>query len=128
MKHTNRMIWWGVTLASLVVTWVATDAHVWYMSLIVGCADSLVLFGIWRGLAAAWISSVGAWGASLLWQAKSAPIPQASSMIAGMMGFGADAFLPVLLTLLVAFLLATAGSLVGLACLRLIRMPKRNFQ
>jgi hypothetical protein len=113
--------WIFISFVSFVVIWVGTDFGLWYSALVIGFLSALVLRRTWPSLTAAWMASVGAWGLQLLWQARSAPIGRAAAAVTGMMGFGKAAFVTILLTLMVAFLMATCGAWLGVTAVSWFR-------
>lgn len=116
--------WTVVAVVALALIWALTDFGLWYSGIIVGFLVGIFLQRGWRTLTVVWVACLGAWGLQLLWQARTAPMGEAASVVTGMMGFGTQGVITIVLTLSVAFLLATAGAWLGLATIGLFPLER----
>jgi hypothetical protein len=113
----------GVVVGAALVWW-ADGIGAWYIPWAVALAWALVVGRPWRAFAGAWLMVWLGYAAGLIRLAASAPLMRAARLIAVIMGFGPHGAVPLVLTALLGWLLATSGAWLGLA-VRGVTAPAR---
>jgi hypothetical protein len=114
-----RLGWWAVmVVAGAAVIAVTAHAGLWFMPFVVGVAAGVAWSRAgWRGywaVASVLVMAAAGWGAPLVWQAAAGePVGATARVIAALGGLPPDAFVGVVLTLLVAGLQAAVGLWLG---------------
>ena len=127
-------------IIGIAVIWAGNHFGLWWITMLVGLAIGVVLRGTWATLIAAALAAVGGWGLDLLWQSRQVDIGGVASVIAGILGLGqpfntnfgsggvsgtpefgaSNGYIVILLTLVLALLLALAGTWAGAALRRAV--------
>ncbi|MCY0876417.1 MAG: hypothetical protein OWT28_09140 [Firmicutes bacterium] len=113
-----------ILVASVAAIWLTNNVGDWWATLIVGGVIGL----LWTGAGVKTVIAVLAgglgWILPLLWQAQSLPMGRASSVLAGMMGFGVgDGWIVWVLTAVFGILLSISATWLGSAIARLVTKP-----
>ncbi|MDQ0189765.1 hypothetical protein [Alicyclobacillus cycloheptanicus] len=110
--------WAGLAavVVGVAVMWITNHVGAWWATAVVGGVIGLG----WRGAGTKIVLSVLTgglgWVLPLLWQARTVSVGEASSVLAGMMGFGVtDGWVVWLLTILFGVLLCAAAAWLGSA-------------
>jgi hypothetical protein len=105
----------------MIVTWGGNAFGCWWITVLVGLFTGFFLRKAWLRIVITFTAAVGGWGLDLLWQARSANIAGAASVVAGILGLGAaNGYLVVMLTLVFAWILCLVGSWVGVTMRQMI--------
>lgn len=103
-------------IIGILAVWIGTHLGWWWCLLPVGLIYGLAIRTTRRALLLAVLAACGAWALDLLWQSLGADILGAAGVIAGIMGIGTGGGIwVILLTLVVAALLAVCGAWLGSA-------------
>ncbi len=117
VPHLRGPLTGAAVAVAVVLTVVTLPAGLWWILLVTGFGLGLLLRGRWAWLGALLTGGLG-WGIPLFWQARDTPVGSVADVLGGLLGVPAAA--AVVLTLLVAVLLALAGAWVGIAARRLV--------
>lgn len=112
--------WWVGLCLTLVLAVLLELTGYWQTMLLAGIAGGLWVGGGWRGFGAGALGVLLAWAGYLALFALTSPLGALSRLFAGIAGLDPTsgmALLPVILTLIIAFLLGGAGGWLGGALL-----------
>lgn len=107
----SRWLWmvWFLVAIELAIVWITNHFGLWYVAFVVGAANGAVMDKTKNAFISTWLATVLGWALPLVWQSLFYPIGATAASVAGMMGFGHQGVLVVIVTILLPFLLGTTG-------------------
>lgn len=125
MRRTTLFLWIILLIAAIAIVWLGNHFGQWYFTFLVA-----LMIGLWGkpGILTwigAWLTGLLGWILPLWVQSWHGPVARTAAVVAGVMGFGHQGWLVILMTLLLAFLLTTTGVWLGRA-LRIWRIAALN--
>lgn len=116
MARTRLVVDVWVWVLAVAVIWWANHVGWWWFTAIIGLAIGLSVSGGGRKAVLAVLAGGLGWLLPLVWQARTVPIASASSMLAGVMGFGtSNGWIVWVLTGMFGLLLCLAATWLGSA-------------
>jgi len=127
VRKSALILWTILLVAAVAIVWLGNHFGQWYFTFLVA-----LMAGLWGkpGILTwigAWVTGMLGWIFPLWVQAWHGPILKTAAVVAGIMGFPQQAWIVLTATLLIAFLLTTAGVWLGTA-LRSWRLAALNEQ